>query len=478
MTDRRRISLGLLRLLDICLLIFAFALTTVLIVHLQTRFSLFEFTTMRIRIVNFLIMGGTLYCCHLIFCASGLYSARRFSSGRAELRKVCKAVTLSVFCFLIITSVFSIRMITLQFLSLFWMFSLVILCAVRLVLRFASDHFRRSGRNLRYLLVLGTNERAISFARHLSQSAERGYRLLGFVDDTWPGIDAFNETGMPLIADFGGLKDYLRRNVVDEVAVFLPFASFYAHCQDVADLCRQQGIVMRFNSDPFGFATSRDGTEEFDGEQFTAIFTGRHDGWPALGKRILDIVLSLILLLILSPILLAAAIGIKLSSSGPVLFSQERIGVNKRRFRMFKFRTMVQDAEKQIAELEQHNCMDGPVFKMKDDPRITPIGKFLRGTSIDELPQLLNVLLSDMSLVGPRPLPIRDYEGFSLDWQRRRFSVKPGITCLWQIAGRSSITFEQWMRLDLKYMDEWTFWLDIRILLLTIPAVLRGSGAM
>ena len=138
---------------------------------------------------------------------------------------------------------------------------------------------------------------------------------------------------------------------------------------------------------------------------------------------------------------------------------------------------MISGAEKMMTELERFNEVSGPVFKIKNDPRITPIGRFLRRTSIDELPQLINVLTGEMSLVGPRPLPMRDYQGFSEDWQRRRFSVRPGITCLWQINGRSSITFEQWMRLDMQYLDEWSLWLDLKILARTIPAVLRGQGA-
>ena len=158
-------------------------------------------------------------------------------------------------------------------------------------------------------------------------------------------------------------------------------------------------------------------------------------------------------------------------------FTQHRLGLSKRRFRIFKFRTMVSDAEQRIGQLEHLNEVCGPVFKIKNDPRITPIGKFLRKTSIDELPQLLNVLKGDMSLVGPRPLPVRDYEGFTQDWTRRRLSVRPGITCLWQIKGRNSIPFEKWMQLDLQYIDKWSVWLDLEILIRTIPAVLKGSGA-
>lgn len=151
--------------------------------------------------------------------------------------------------------------------------------------------------------------------------------------------------------------------------------------------------------------------------------------------------------------------------------------MNKRRFKIYKFRTMIPNAEQVIHTLEGQNEATGPVFKIKNDPRITPIGKFLRRSSIDELPQLLNVLKGDMSLVGPRPLPVRDYEGFSEDWQRRRFSVKPGITCLWQVNGRSGISFDQWMLLDLQYLDEWSLWLDLKILAKTVPAVLKGAGA-
>jgi exopolysaccharide biosynthesis polyprenyl glycosylphosphotransferase len=194
-------------------------------------------------------------------------------------------------------------------------------------------------------------------------------------------------------------------------------------------------------------------------------------------KRILDITLSFTLIVLLTPLLLAVAALIKFTSAGPIFFLQERLGLNKRRFLIYKFRTMVPGAEQRLAELESLNEASGPVFKIKNDPRITPLGKFLRRTSIDELPQLFNVLKGDMSLVGPRPLPVRDYQGFNQDWQRRRFSIQPGLTCLWQVAGRSSIPFEQWMQLDLQYMDEWSLWLDLKILARTIPAVVKGSGA-
>jgi lipopolysaccharide/colanic/teichoic acid biosynthesis glycosyltransferase len=179
----------------------------------------------------------------------------------------------------------------------------------------------------------------------------------------------------------------------------------------------------------------------------------------------------------LLPLFLAIAAVIKLNGSGPVFFTQSRVGQSKRPFKMYKFRTMVNNAEERLSDLEHMNEISGPVFKLKNDPRVTPVGKLLRKSSLDELPQLINVLRGEMSLVGPRPLPLRDYEGFSQDWQRRRFSIRPGLTCLWQIAGRSSIPFETWMQLDLQYIDRWSFWLDLQILMRTIPAVLRRVGA-
>ena len=182
-------------------------------------------------------------------------------------------------------------------------------------------------------------------------------------------------------------------------------------------------------------------------------------------------------MLLLSPLFLLATLIVKLTSPGSSFFVQERVGLNKRRFRLYKFRTMVADAAERQREIEHLNEASGAVFKIRNDPRVTPAGRFLRKMSIDELPQIFNVLKGDMSLVGPRPLPLRDYQGFDQDWQRRRFSVRPGITCLWQITGRSSIPFEKWMELDMEYIDHWSLGLDFKILAKTIPAVLKGAGA-
>jgi exopolysaccharide biosynthesis polyprenyl glycosylphosphotransferase len=292
-------------------------------------------------------------------------------------------------------------------------------------------------------------------------------------------MEAFRRSGNALASDFGGFPQFLRNSVVDEVLMALPFRSMHAEASQIAALCEEQGITVRMLTNVFDSKIARSSVKELegDGDPLITHSTGSVEEWAIVAKRILDFTISSIVITLLSPVLLVVSILIKLASPGPVLFIQKRLGLNKRHFNVYKFRTMVVDAEERMPEIKHLNEVTGPVFKIKNDPRITSLGRFLRRTSIDELPQLFNVLTGDMSLVGPRPLPLRDYEGFNKDWHRRRFSVKPGITCLWQVQGRSSIPFEKWMELDLQYIDKWSLQLDFEILLRTIRAVVMGSGA-
>ena len=292
------------------------------------------------------------------------------------------------------------------------------------------------------------------------------------------GLAAFKKTGFQVVSGYAGLANFLRHNIVDEVAIYLPVGTFYPHYLEVAGLCEQHGIITRFHADIFSLKTARWRAELVDGDHYISTYREVSEGGAQAIKRALDIMVAAPLLLLIFPFLLGVAAAVKITSPGPVLFLQDRIGLNKRRFRIWKFRTMVSDAEKLMPALEGQNEAVGPVFKIKKDPRVTPLGRWLRRTSIDELPQLINVLKGDMSLVGPRPLQLRDFNGFNEDWQRRRFSIKPGMTCLWQVNGRSGISFDQWMLLDLQYMDEWSLWLDLKILAKTVPAVLKGAGAV
>jgi exopolysaccharide biosynthesis polyprenyl glycosylphosphotransferase len=302
--------------------------------------------------------------------------------------------------------------------------------------------------------------------------------VLGFVDRTWPSLEEFRQTGFRLICDFDGLLAFVRDNVVDEVVVTLPIKSFYSEASRIAALCEEQGITTHILSNLFDPTLARSKTDGLNHDSLITLPRGTPEGWTLHVKRLMDIGISSVGIICLAPVFLIVSALIRLTSRGPAYFVQKRLGLNKRLISVYKFRTMVLDAEHKQVDLEHLNEVTGPVFKIKNDPRITAVGQFLRTTSVDELPQLFNVLKGDMSLVGPRPLPLRDYQGFDKDWQRRRFSIRPGITCLWQISGRSSIPFDRWMELDMEYIDRWSVWLDLQILIKTVPAVLRGSGAV
>jgi exopolysaccharide biosynthesis polyprenyl glycosylphosphotransferase len=273
------------------------------------------------------------------------------------------------------------------------------------------------------------------------------------------------------------LESVLRHQSVDEVLISLSPSKRGALVEKIVNRCEEEGVIVRVRAELFDLRTAKAYADELEGLPVLTFRSGPQEDWRLMAKRLIDIVSSSLLLLALAPLFIIVAALIKWNSPGPVFFAQERIGFNKRRFEMLKFRTMVNGAERQQDALEDLNEAEGPVFKIRNDPRVTPMGKFLRRFSIDELPQLINVLKGDMSLVGPRPLPIRDVERIDSASHKRRFSIKPGLTCLWQVNGRSNIGFEDWVRMDLEYIDQWSLALDVMILLKTIPAVFRGPGA-
>jgi exopolysaccharide biosynthesis polyprenyl glycosylphosphotransferase len=273
------------------------------------------------------------------------------------------------------------------------------------------------------------------------------------------------------------LESVIAREPVDEVFIALPRDKYGYLIEAIVHLCEEQGIIVRVQAEMFQLKIARWQVDELDGMPIMTIRSGPSDGWPLFAKRLIDICGSVLLLLALAPMFALVALLIKLDSPGPIFFRQERVGLNKRRFRLLKFRTMSEGADQQQQMLEDLNEATGPVFKIKDDPRITRVGKFLRRFSIDEFPQLINVFKGEMSLVGPRPLPVRDIERINTQWHKRRLSMKPGVTCLWQVNGRSNVDFDHWVRMDLEYIDKWSLGLDMKILLRTIPAVVKGSGA-
>lgn len=271
------------------------------------------------------------------------------------------------------------------------------------------------------------------------------------------------------------IEDYLSRNEIDEIFFCAP-DEWISEINHAMILCSNRGIRFHIYTTMFSLILGQANQEDFFGHPLFS-FQNREEAPLRMGiKRLLDMLIAATMLVLLSPLLAVVAILIKIFMPGPVLFSQQRSGKGGTTFGLLKFRSMIIDAEAIRDDLEAHNEAAGPVFKIKDDPRITPLGKFMRKFSIDELPQLWNVLKGEMSLVGPRPPIPAEVEKYE-PWQRRRLDMRPGLSCIWQVSGRNKISFEDWMKMDIYYVDNWSLWLDFKILLRTVPAVITGEGA-
>ncbi|WP_449244586.1 sugar transferase [Desulfobacca acetoxidans] len=477
----RQLIIGSIKILDQITLLVCFVLAASAVSKQLEGLGFRDFLSIRLKFSNFLIILILMAIWYALLNLFNLYQARRFESWKTDLIDVVHATTSCALVLYLMSVIFQVAIATPIFLFLFWLYLTVAKIIIRISLRIFLEFLRRRGLQITYVLIVGTNSRAVDFARSIENKLELGYRVIGFVDREWPGMKKFRDSDYELVSDFKDFPEYLRGHVVDEVIIDLPLNTFYREVSRIVQQCLEQGVMVRFISDSFyllrNLKLARSKFEQFADNTVISVYNGILGGLPLAGKRLFDFIASLMLIVFLSPLFLVVAFLIRLTSPGPVFFVQERLGFNKRLFKMYKFRTMIPDAEKRQDELKKFNEADGPVFKIKDDPRVTPLGNILRRTSIDELPQLFNVLAGDMSLVGPRPLPVRDYKGFNEDWHRRRFSVRPGLTCFWQIQGRSSLSFKEWMRLDMQYIDHWSFWLDLQILLLTVAAVLKKKGA-
>jgi exopolysaccharide biosynthesis polyprenyl glycosylphosphotransferase len=348
-----------------------------------------------------------------------------------------------------------------------------LLCAAgRVAMRLVAYAVRRRGYNSRHFAVVGSGPAAEALVAQVADQPQWGYAFLGYVREPGEVPDA---AGAPVLGRPDDLARLLSEHVIDEI-FFAVRPSQLQGIEPAVRLCQEQGVTVRISMDTARAGPARMSVAETDGQALLTFSSTPAGDMALAAKRAFDLLASAVMLLLVSPVLVAIAVAIKRDSPGPVFFRQRRVGLNGREFTFFKFRSMRLDAEAQLAALRAQNEMDGPVFKMRRDPRVTRVGRFLRTTSLDELPQFWNVLRGEMSLVGPRPpLPaeVRQY----LPWQRRRLSVKPGITCTWQVSGRNDIDFDRWMHLDLAYIDSWSFWGDVGICLKTIPAVLLSRGA-
>jgi exopolysaccharide biosynthesis polyprenyl glycosylphosphotransferase len=405
------------------------------------------------------------------------YHSHRTVPVRREVFTVFRVVTVGNVLLATLAYLLPLRQLSRAWFILFAVLSALLLVLEKIALRVMARYVRAKGLNYRTVLIVGTGRRAIDVASLVEEHKYWGYKILGFVSDGhrlpngWARYRVYGT--VPEIRTLLERGEF--PEIVDEI-VFAVTRKKLDEMKQIFLLCEELGIRARVAMNFFENRLARIEVEELEGIPFLTFTTTPSNETELAFKRMLDVCVSMMLLVLSAPVILVAALAIKITSPGKVLYKQKRIGLNGRTFTLYKFRTMIADAHDRLGEVSHLNEMTGPVFKAKADPRVTWVGRILRRFSLDELPQLWNVLKGDMSLVGPRP-PIPEEVRSYHRWQRRRLSMKPGLTCLWQVNGRNNIDFDHWMKLDLQYIDNWSPSLDLKILLRTIPAVLLGRGA-
>jgi exopolysaccharide biosynthesis polyprenyl glycosylphosphotransferase len=401
------------------------------------------------------------------------YTSRRTVALSLEVWQVVQVVGAGTLTLAAAGWLLRLDFVSRPFLLLFGGLDLALLVAEKVALRLFARQVRSRGYNYRTLLIVGINPRSEEVARIIQAHPHWGLKLLGFVapNGTFPG----RVEGLPVLGAADDLPRILHDEVVDEV-IFVLSRRQLEEFEESFLLCSELGIRARVALF-FPHMKARVVLEDLEGIPLLTFTNTPGAPFPIFVKRLIDLLVSVLGLVVLSPLLLLTALLIKLTSRGPVLFRQVRCGLNGRHFTLLKFRTMVDGADAQLPSIAHLNEVNGPAFKSRRDPRVTPVGRVLRRLSIDELPQLVNVLLGHMSLVGPRP-PLPEEVARYERWQLRRLSMKPGLTGLWQVSGRAGLDdFNRWIALDLAYIDQWSLWLDVKILLKTIPAVLSTEGA-
>jgi len=409
----------------------------------------------------------------VILPSMGLYRTERPYSIKTEIWKLLKAVILGTLILEAIIFMMKSIYISRLLIGFFGATNFVMLVVSKPFFRYAINILAEKG-EMNRILIVGTGKRAKELAKEIEGDKLLHMKILGFISEN-SQTRASVINGYSVLGTIKDIPGIIEREVIDEVIFAVPrnmldeLENIFLHCDEIGVKTR---VALNFSPK----MVSKVSLENFKGTSLLTFSATPKNEFALLGKRILDILGSSLLLILTFPLFILISILIKATSKGPVFFKQIRCGLNGRRFIMYKFRTMVEGAENMKGDFEKMNVLSGPVFKIKRDPRITLIGRFLRRRSLDELPQLINILKGEMSFVGPRPPLPEEVEKYER-WQRRRLSMRPGLTSLWQISGRNEIDFEEWMRLDLKYIDEWSFLNDIKIILKTIPVVILGKGA-
>ncbi len=424
----------------------------------------------------YIILGLSLPIYNASLSLIGAYRSMRFSN----LWKIFKVTIIpSILVFVASASLLFILKVELSR-SLLGLFCLLCACfhfVERWLVLNCLRFFRVRGKNFRNLLIVGTSLSAKQIYQEISKLPELGVKVAGFVQIGDTKSEVYDLQAR-IIADKNNFESVLKKHSIDEV-IFSEVDTSFKDFKNLTNICNEEGVQVSVSADLLGLDILQSNVSSFGTMPLIQFNSSRgvSDNPGLMLKRWLDLVLSLLALIVLSPIFLIIAVLIKLDSKGPALFSQKRVGKNGRVFYLYKFRSMIEGAEDLIDDLKNQNEMSGPVFKLSNDPRITNLGRFLRKYSLDELPQLYNVLVGEMSLVGPRPPLPKEIVSYQRK-QRRRLSMRPGLTCTWQVLGRNNISdFDSWAEMDLDYVDNWTLGRDLKLLLKTIPVVISGSGA-
>jgi exopolysaccharide biosynthesis polyprenyl glycosylphosphotransferase len=404
-----------------------------------------------------------------VFWLHGLYRLRVSWSIRGDMMLIFRSITLYAFAVFSALFVLKLPQVSRLFLIELFVVQLAVAVIARTALRFAIRAGRARGFSVRFMVIVGSGPGAREFANRIERHRELGIRVIGHL--RWPNERQYDPR-RPILGTVDDIETILHDRVIDEVAICLP-ASAGRLVETITRLCEEEGKIVRIPLTEVGVMVPGGRIESYDGISVQSLVYGPDRILGLIAKRMMDVVFGTLFLIVLSPVLLAIGLWVRLADGAPVLFRQVRVGLNGRQFRVVKLRTMVRDAEERLADLESLNEIRGPAFKVTLDPRLSRTGRFLRATSLDELPQLWNVVVGEMSLVGPRPPLPSEVADYDL-WHRRRLSMKPGITGLWQVEARRSEDFDRWVELDLAYIDRWSIWLDLKIMVKTLPAMLQG----
>jgi exopolysaccharide biosynthesis polyprenyl glycosylphosphotransferase len=429
-----------------------------------------------------LIFLISLTCCHISLRLLGMYDSFRTQRFSQIFAKTIQASLTGTCGIIFIMYLLHMDAVSRLFLGFFTIYQVLFLTACKALLFYTLRHNRQRDYNSRNVLIIGSRERASDVIKEITANPGSGYRIHGCLEtaDMKKHVGKIVTDNVPVIGTMDEFKEILHREVIDEILFAIPLKKV-TNIHDVILFAENMGINVRILPDfqiqriMYYPETAKVYIDSFLGIPTMSLSSTPTKDTELVLKTLIDYTVAALGILILSPLFILVGLAIKATSTGPIFFKQTRSGLNGRDFTLYKFRTMVADAENMKKDLSSTNEMDGPVFKMKKDPRVTTIGLFLRKTSFDELPQLVNILKGEMSLVGPRP-PLPAEVAQYHNWQRRRLSMKPGLTCIWQVSGRNDISFEQWMKMDLEYIDKWSLFLDIKLLGLTVKEVLASKG--